>query len=225
MKKLISILLTLLLCLSLGCCSGKDKTEDYLIEVGTWKSTSETAHKYVFNQDYTGMFINSDDLNRSNFTWSYDPQYQKLSLTYSNGTWDYQVKATKEKLTLIDGGINFEYVPGIPVPTQLPSEGTYPTELVGDLIWNASENQTGSFRKYDDDYWELFADGTGLWHEDVWADTRVKWIVDDQNRLYIGRVYKDGAFEVHWYTYQPTTDGFTFTNINTDEVITTIKRK
>ncbi len=230
MKKTITILLAILISMTFCGCGNRDNTEEILIEVGTWKANYETVYKYVFNADHTGAHIQADSGNNYfPYDWSYDSATKKLTLSYTGElkhTEVYKVKVTKELLLLTDEGYTeFDYVPGIPVPRELPTQGTYPAELVGDLIWRVDTDQSGMIRKYEDDYWELHADGSGVWYENVWADTGVKWIVDDQNRLYIARIYADGTEEVHWFTYEPTSDGFTFTNINTDEVIPIVKRK
>ena len=230
MKKILAICLTVMLSMTFCGCGSKDNTEEILVEVGTWKAAFETVYKYVFNQDHTGVHIIADGGNcRFPYDWSYDPATKKLTLSYTGEvkhTEVYKVKITKELLLLTDEDYTeFDFVPGIPVPTELPTQGSHPAELVGDLIWRVETNQSGTLRQYEDDYWELHADGTGVWYENVWKNTGADWIVDDQNRLYIGRVYDDGTIEVHWFTYEQTSDGFTFTNINTDEVIPIVKRK
>ncbi len=230
MKKMIAILLAVLLCagaLTLTACAGKN-IESMLIKTGTWCDKDNIVVKYTFNADHTGSFINADNPNnRSDITWSYDGRTKEIEIIGALPDERYAVEVTDDGILLrcLTSYFEIELVPGIPVPDTIPDEGTYPEELVGDLIWKVAEEQTGYFREYEDDYWELHADGSGVWNESVFKSTGVKWIVDSENRLYIERIYDDGATAVKWFTYEPTEDGFMFTNINTGESFPVIKRK
>lgn len=207
----------------------KNDIEAWLVETGTWRDKDNMVVKYVFNADHTGSFINADNVNnRSDTTWSYDKSTKELDIVGALPDERYEVEVTGDGILLkciTSYGFEIELVPGIPVPDTIPEQGTYPEELVGDLIWNVAEEQTGAFREYEDDYWELHADGSGVWYESVFKPTEARWIVDAENRLYIERIYDDGATQVKWFTYEPSDDGFVFTNINTGDSFPIVKRK
>ena len=81
MKKAVSVILVLVLCLSL-CACGRKTTDAY---IGKWETEDEGYYKYNMEvkADNTGVLTMAGET--ENFTWVFDDYTRTLVLTSENG--------------------------------------------------------------------------------------------------------------------------------------------
>ena len=116
MKKVISLFLALVLCLSLCACSGGNNTPDAtkapgesekndLKIIGTWKTDpSYNDYVLVINNDNTGnLSVNGGT---ESITWTYDEASSTLTLTKENGS-ELPLTYVEDNDTLISMGPTF----------------------------------------------------------------------------------------------------------------------
>ena len=96
MKKALSLILALVLCLSLVACGGSNASAEKAI-VGEWVCTEE-ALKIQFNEDKTGIL--TDDGYENEITWKYDAELECYVFTYG--------VALTIKLETVDGIEQFD---------------------------------------------------------------------------------------------------------------------
>lgn len=116
MKKVISLLLALVLCLSLCACGGGNETPNTteapteakkidLKIIGTWKTDpSYNDYVLVINDDNTGSL--SVDGGTESLTWTYDEATCTLTLTKANSP-DTTLMYVEENDTLVSTGPTF----------------------------------------------------------------------------------------------------------------------
>ena len=97
MKKVLSLILVLVLCLSIVAC-GNSKTKAEKAIVGTWVCEEEEELKIVFNEDKTGIL--TDDGQEHDITWKYDAELECYIFTYG--------VALAIKLETVDGIDQFD---------------------------------------------------------------------------------------------------------------------
>ena len=101
MKKAISLLLGLVMCLSLCACGGGNNNKAI---VGEWKAVSCDASA-VFNEDGSGE-LSGSFLSSGNFTWKYDKEL-KCYVVASSQSMNITVKTVNEVEYISLGGIQF----------------------------------------------------------------------------------------------------------------------
>lgn len=112
MKKTISLLLALVMCLSLCACSGGNDAPETTEEpktnlniIGTWKTDpSFNDYVLVINEDNTGSL--SVDGGTEAITWTYNEATCTLTLTKANSS-DTMLTYVEESDTLVSMGPTF----------------------------------------------------------------------------------------------------------------------
>lgn len=103
MKKIIALLLTAIICLSLCACGGGNR----VAIVGKWHSES-ADFTLMLNEDKTGTLEMGD--NSQTIKWDYDSASHVLLINNEDGATIQQCTYMEDSDTIYGGGVTFERV-------------------------------------------------------------------------------------------------------------------